>query len=65
MAHRRGSTPNLTPLFQWEPKKLRKQRDEVVDVVFETYSLGVTTNRDAWVYNFNLNTLSENMNHIN
>ena len=43
-------------------KEAKKTKDEVVDVVFETYSLGVTTNRDAWVYNFNLNTLSENMN---
>ena len=29
--------------------------------LFKTYSLGVVTNRDAWAYNFNPNTLSENM----
>ena len=31
------------------------------DVIFKTYSLGVSTNRDAWVYNFNRNTLVKNM----
>ena len=29
--------------------------------LFKTYSLGVVTNRDAWAYNFNPNTLTENM----
>ena len=31
------------------------------NVIFTTYSNGVKTNRDAWVYNFNRNTLAENM----
>ncbi len=29
--------------------------------LFKTYSLGVVTNRDAWAYNFNPNTLIQNM----
>ena len=29
--------------------------------LFKTYSLGVSTNRDAWVYNCNQNTLTKNM----
>ena len=33
-----------------------------VEVIFQTYSNGVKTNRDAWAYNFNRNTLTENMN---
>ena len=35
---------------------------EAVEVIFQTYSNGVKTNRDAWAYNFNRNTLTENMN---
>ena len=31
------------------------------DVIFKTYSRGVTTSRDAWAYNFAQNTLAENM----
>ena len=30
-------------------------------VIFQTYSNGVMTNRDAWAYNFNRNALAENM----
>ena len=44
-------------------KEAKETKSEEVDVIFETYSLGVTTNRDAWAYNFDLNTLSENINH--
>ena len=34
--------------------------------VFKTFSLGVSTNRDVWVYNTSKNTLEKNMNiHIN
>ena len=32
-----------------------------VEVIFQTYGNGVKTNRDAWAYNFNRNTLTENM----
>ena len=30
-------------------------------MIFKTYSSGVNTSRDAWVYNFNQNILTENM----
>ena len=33
-------------------------------MIFKTYSNGVKTNRDAWVYNFNRNTLAENINRM-
>ena len=36
-------------------------KDELMEVMFHRSSLGVSTNRDAWVYNFNRNTLTENM----
>ena len=42
-------------------KKAKATTGEAMDVIFKTYSNGVKTNRDAWVYNFNRNTLAENM----
>lgn len=45
-------------------KKAKAEKGEVVDVIFKTYSLGVSTNRDAWVRNFNRNALAENMNRM-
>ena len=42
-------------------KEAKAARGEATDVIFKTYSNGVKTNRDAWVYNFNRNTLAENM----
>ena len=42
-------------------KEARAQREKVVDVVFQVYSNGIFTGRDAWTYNFNRNMLAENM----
>ena len=42
-------------------KRAKAAKGEAVDVIFQTYSNGVKTNRDAWVYNFNRNALDENM----
>ncbi len=42
-------------------KDVKKERSEAVDVIFQTYSNGVKTNRDAWAHNFNRNTLAENI----
>ncbi len=42
-------------------KEAKAVKGEAVKVIFQTYSNGVKTNRDAWAYNFNRNTLSENM----
>ena len=42
-------------------KKAKRAKGEVVDVIFKTYSCGVGTNRDAWVYNFNRNGLAQNV----
>ena len=36
-------------------------KGEAVDVIFKTYSCGVSTNRDAWARNFNRDMLTENM----
>ncbi|RKU22310.1 DNA helicase [Candidatus Poribacteria bacterium] len=42
-------------------KEAKAQKSVAADVIFKTYSLGVSTNRDAWVYNFNISTLTENV----
>ena len=48
----------FTPMGTREAKALKS---EAVDVIFNTYSLGLNTSRDAWVYNFNRNGLMQNM----
>ena len=45
-------------------KEAKAAKGEAVDVIFKSYSLGVSTNRDAWVYNFNRNILVDNMNRL-
>ena len=42
-------------------REAKSAEDEVEDVIFKTYSSGVNTSRDAWVYNFNQNILTENL----
>ncbi len=51
----------FVPMGTMEAKAARA---EAADVIFKTYSLGVGTNRDAWVYNFSQNALAENMNEM-
>ena len=42
-------------------KEAKASKDAAVNVIFKTYSNGVKTNRDAWVYNFNRNVLAGNV----
>ncbi len=42
-------------------KAVKAGKGEEVDVIFQTYSNGVKTNRDAWVYNFDRNVLTKNI----
>ena len=42
-------------------KQAKAMKDEAVDVIFKTYSGGVKTNRDVWVYNYTGGTLVENI----
>ena len=42
-------------------KAMKAAKGTATGVIFKTYSLGVSTNRDAWVYNFNRNVLTENI----
>lgn len=41
--------------------ELGNKKDKTANTLFETFSLGVSTNRDSWVYNFSKSRLSENM----
>ena len=42
-------------------KQARTETGEAMDVIFKTYSIGVNTSRDAWVYNFNRDMLTQNI----
>ena len=42
-------------------KKTKTAKDSAENVIFQTYSNGVKTHRDAWAYNFNRNMLADNM----
>jgi len=47
--------------------KTRNRRggsEDLTNVIFKIYSLGISTSRDAWAYNFNRNVLTENMRRI-
>ena len=45
-------------------KEAKGTKSAAVDVIFKTYSSGIKTNRDAWAYNFNGNTLATNVQRI-
>ena len=42
-------------------REAKTGQGEAIDVTFKIYSLGVSTNRDAWARNFNRSALTENM----
>ena len=42
-------------------KEAKAQKGVVENVIFQTYSSGIKTGRDAWVYNFNRNALTRNV----
>ena len=42
-------------------KATKASKGDVAGTLFKTYSLGISTNRDAWVYNFNREALTENV----
>ena len=56
-----GLHPEFETFIPMGTKEAKAAKSEAVDVIFKTYSCGVGTNRDAWVYNFNRNGLMQNM----
>ena len=45
-------------------KEAKAGKGEGLDVIFHRFSNGISTARDAWAYNFNRNTLTDNMNRL-
>ena len=60
----KGLHPEFDTFIPMGTKAAKTGTDEAVDVIFKTYSNGVKTNRDAWVYNFNPKTLVKNVNRM-
>ena len=60
----KGSTAKFDTFIPMGTKEAKVVTDAAVAVIFKTYSLGVSTNRDAWARNFNRNALAENMNRL-
>ena len=56
-----GLHPEFDTFIPMGTKQTRAVKSAVADVVFKTYGIGVNTNRDAWVYNFRRDVLTQNM----
>jgi len=56
-----GLHSEFDEFFPLGSKEVKKAKTEAVGVFFKFYGLGVSTNRDAWAYNFNQDVLAENM----
>ena len=56
-----GLHPEFETFMPMGTKDAKGKSGKAVDVIFKTYSLGVSTNRDAWARNFNRKVLSDNM----
>ena len=56
-----GLQPEFEAFIPMGTMEAKRARGEAADVIFQTYSLGINTSRDAWVYNFNRNELIQNM----
>lgn len=44
--------------------EMGNKKDKTLKVIFETYSNGVKTNRDTWVYSYSRKTVETNMRHM-
>ena len=56
-----GLHADFDDLIPMGTKEAKKKKGIATDVVFKNFSLGVSTNRDVWVYNFNQEALRENV----
>ena len=56
-----GISEDFETFLPMGTKKAKKTKGSNVHTIFKTFSLGVNTNRDAWVYNFNLGDLQSNI----
>ena len=56
-----GLHPEFETFIPMGTMEAKRTRGEAVNVIFQIYSNGVKTNRDAWAYNFNRDALTKNM----
>ena len=56
-----GLHPEFDTFMPMGSKATKAIKGEAVDALFKTYSRGIVTCRDAWVYNFNQDMLSEHV----
>ena len=56
-----GLHADFDDLIPMGTKEAKKKKGLANDVIFKNFSLGVSTNRDVWVYNFNKDALRDNV----
>ena len=56
-----GLRDEWTTFIPMGSKSAKRTKGQAEGVIFHSFSLGVTTSRDAWVYNFNPQTLTEKL----
>ena len=56
-----GLHADFDDLIPMGTKEEKKKKGLANDVIFKSFSLGVSTNRDVWVYNFNKDALRDNV----
>ena len=58
-----GLHDDFDDLIPMGTKEAKEKKGVANGVIFKKYSLGLSTNRDVWVYNFNQDTLRDNVQH--
>ncbi len=56
-----GLHPEFDTFIPMGTKKAKASKESPMNVIFKTYSIGINTSRDAWIYNFDRNILTENI----
>ena len=56
-----GLRAEFDTFFPMGTKDAKAKKGPAVDVIFKTYSRGINTSRDTWVYNFNRDILTGNV----
>ena len=56
-----GLRPEFDTFLPMGTKAAKASKDSAVGTIFKDYRLGISTNRDAWVYNFQPTSLEENI----
>ncbi len=56
-----GLRPEFDTFLPMGTKAAKASKDSAVGTIFKDYRLGISTNRDAWVYNFQPASLEENI----